>query len=256
MLLELNSNHFRPAGVYCQGWMYMKLCSKAHWLIFLALFTACSADQDDKSLLLIFSKDYDFNDSDHGWEAGFADYPAGPDSALFELKYDYTDQVTSILTKRSVMLQGNNLNRDLFMYLKKKVDRLEPNRDYTITFTVELASNCSSLSAGTPGAVYLKAGATGIEPYSIIEGGNFVMNIDKGNQEATGQDVISLGDIVTADKNSGYMLLTRNNTMANSRFVARTNPDGELWLIIGTDSSLEGTTTLFYTRINVVFSAS
>ena len=235
--------------------MNMKLCSKAHWLIFLALFSACSLDEDNKDLQ-IFSKDYDFSESEHGWKPGFADYPAGPDSALFELKYDYTDQVASILTKKSLMLQGNNLNRDLFMYLKKKVDRLEPNREYTITFSVELASNCSSLSTDSQGSVYLKAGAVNNEPFSLIEGGNYVMNIDKGDDAVAGQDVISMGDIVTANKNSGYVLLTRNNTMANSRYVARTDANGELWLIIGTDSNLEGTTTLFYTRVNVVFSAS
>src|SRR5688500_16048572 len=208
--------------------MNMKLCSKARWLIFLALFNACSDYEDDKGLL-IFSKDYDFNDSDHGWEPGFADYPASPDSALFELKYDYTDQV-GVLTKRSFMLQGNNLNRDLFMYLKKKVNNLEPNKDYTITFSVELASNCNSYSAGTTGAVYLKAGAVNIEPFSLIQGGEYVMNIDKGDESVAGRDVISLGDIVTPDKSSSLVLLTRNNTMANSRYVARANANGELWL--------------------------
>lgn len=231
----------------------MKLRSKAHWLMFLALFTACNHG-DDRGLL-IFSKDYDFNESDYGWEAGFADYPAGPDSALFELKYDYTDQV-GILTKRSFMLQGNNVNRDLFMYLKKRVDGLAPGKDYTITFSVELASSCASFSTLTSGAVYLKAGAVSTEPFSLIQGGDYVINIDKGDEGTGGQDVISLGDIVTSDKTSSLVLLTRNNTMANSRYVARTNENGELWLIIGTDSDLEGATTLFYTRVNVVFSAS
>ncbi|MEX1241302.1 MAG: hypothetical protein WEB30_16390 [Cyclobacteriaceae bacterium] len=232
----------------------MKLCSKVRWLIFLPLFSACSVDEDNKNLL-IFSKDYDFNDSDHGWKPGFADYPAGPDSALFELKYGYTEQV-GILTKRSVMLQGKNLNRDLFMYLKKKVDGLEPNKEYTVTFSVELASNCSSFTTDAQGSVYLKVGAVNTEPFSLVESGNYVINIDKGNEGTVGRDVILLGDIISGDKNSGLVLLTRNNTMANSRYVARTNANGELWLIIGTDSNLEGITTLFYTRVNIVFSAS
>jgi hypothetical protein len=68
--------------------------------------------------------------------------------------------------------------------------------------------------------------------------------------------MISLGDIATATNATGYTLVTRNNTMANSRYVAKTNADGELWLIVGTDSNYEGTTTVFYNRINVLFSAS
>ena len=82
------------------------------------------------------------------------------------------------------------------------------------------------------------------------------MNIDKGDEDKGGQDAISLGNIAETEKSSGLILLTRNNTMANSRYMARTNGNGELWLIIGTDSSMPGTTTLFYTRVNVVFSAS
>ena len=234
--------------------MNMKLGCRVHWLAFLALFSACSMDEDDKDLL-IFSKDYDFNESDHGWQAGFADYPAGPDSALFELKYNYTDQV-GLLTKRSVMLQGNNRNRDLFMFIKKKVDGLEPNREYTITFSVELASSADALYTDSQGSVYLKAGAVTTEPHSLIQGGDYVMNIDKGEAGQGGQDAISLGDIIAENKNSGLVLLTRNNTMANSRYIAETNDRGEIWLIIGTDSSMEGLTTLFYTRVNVVFSAS
>ena len=44
--------------------------------------------------------------------------------------------------------------------------------------------------------------------------------------------------------------------MANNRYVAKTNSDGELWLIVGTDATVEGTAKVFYTRITVVFSAS
>lgn len=31
---------------------------------------------------------------------------------------------------------------------------------------------------------------------------------------------------------------------------------GEIWLIIGTESGFEGITTVYYTRVNVVFSGT
>jgi hypothetical protein len=31
----------------------------------------------------------------------------------------------------------------------------------------------------------------------------------------------------------------------------RANPDGTFWLLVGTDSGFEGTTTLYYQRIGV-----
>lgn len=212
--------------------------------------------EDDTDALLIFSEKYDFSESDNGWLAGFSDYPAGPDdSTRYELKYAYTDQAAgSMLTKKSIMLSGNNLNRDLFMFVKKKVTGLGPNTDYTITFSVDLASTCSTLATATNGAVYLKAGAVSREPKKVIDGNYYVMNIDKGNEGTAGRDVISLGNIHTLGSNTGYALASRNNAVANSPYVATTNAEGELWIILGTDSNLEGTNSIFYKRVNIVFS--
>lgn len=237
----------------------MKLCSYVSGLFFLTALAACNLDEDESGSLLIYTHDFDFNESDHNWKPGFADFPAGPeDSTLFELQYAYTDQPSeSKLSKKSLMLSGNNLNEDLFMYVKKKVQGLSPATEYTITFNVELASNLHpTLYPATSGSVCLKAGATPVEPRSVIDANYFVMNIDKGNQTNSGEDMISLGDIRTPQSTSGYALISRNNTMANSRYVARSSSNGELWLIVGTDSDMTGIATVFYSRITVVFSAS
>jgi hypothetical protein len=66
---------------------------------------------------------------------------------------------------------------------------------------------------------------------------------------------IVLGDISVPYNTQGYALITRNNAV-NAPFIARSNSNGEIWLIIGTDSAFEGITTLYYTRVNVVFSTS
>lgn len=236
--------------------MIMKLRSNIFAIGFLLLGSACSLEESGRESMLIFLKDFDFSESDHEWVPGFSDYPAGPDdSARFELKYAYTEPLDeSLLTKRSVMLSGKNLNQDLFMYLKRKITRLQPNTDYIITFNVELASNLDYSQQNATGSVCLKAGATGQEPMSLKEGDYYVLNLDKGEVGKSGKDMISLGDIRTQSNTTGYTLISRNNTMANSRYVARSNSQGELWLVIGTDSSLEGTTTVFYSRVNIVFS--
>lgn len=221
------------------------------------IFWGCNLDDGGNTDLLIFTGDYDFNEERYGWAAGFADYPSSPeDSAQFELKSAYTEPIASKLTKRSVMLSGKNVNKDLFMYIKKKVDGLKPNTDYTLTFSVELASDLNAATTVSGGSLFLKAGATGSEPKSVIDAGTYVMNIDKGNQGVAGEDMVLLGDIRSETYNAAYSMVTRTNTMSNSRYMARTNADGELWLIVGTDSSLEGTTKVFYTRVKVVFSAS
>jgi hypothetical protein len=66
----------------------------------------------------------------------------------------------------------------------------------------------------------------------------------------------TLGEVLAPENVTGYSVIKRNNTMTNSRYVTKSNANGELWLIIGTDSGFAGTTTLYYTKVNVVFSAS
>ena len=233
----------------------MRLLCRVILMGFLSLLSACQSEEDKQAPLLIFSAIYDFNESDQGWDHGFADYPSSPaDSTLYELRYAYTD--TLVITK-AVMLSGKNINEDLFMFLKKKVTGLRPDTEYTITFSVELASNVkANMLDGSVKNVFLKAGATATEPKPFVESGYYVMNIDKGDQSTNGQDMTTLGEISIPQTSSGYAVITRNNTIANSRYVAKTSSNGDLWLIIGTDSGLEGTTTLYYTEIKVVFSAS
>lgn len=227
-------------------------------LLLICLLLVCGCrDEKEEPQLLLFTHDFDFNQGMHEWGGGFADFPADPvDSAQFELKYGYSEPVDSKLTKRSVMLSGKNVNRDLFMYLKKKIDGLQPHRDYTLTFNVELASDMNATVPSPGGAIYLKAGASGFEPETVSDGTNYVINIDKGNADFPGTDMISLGEISPTTSGTSYTLFTRNNSLVNSRYIARANAQGELWLVIGTDSSLEGRTSFYYTRINVVFSAS
>ena len=235
----------------------MKLVRIFILLMCLAIPSGCAFDESNVPELLLFTHDFDFNHGMHDWKAGFADFPADSlDSAQFELRSAYSEPVESKLTKRSVMLSGKNVNRDLFMYLKKKIEGLEPNRDYTLTFSVELALDLIAIIPSSGGALYLKAGASSFEPKSLIDGSNYVINIDKGNQDSPGSAMVSLGEISALTSGASYTVVTRNNSTINSRYVARTNARGELWLIIGTDSSLEGRTSLYYTRIHVVFSAS
>ena len=231
----------------------MKPCRFPFFLVFLIIFSGCTNDEPE---LQIITKDFDFNVEEYEWAPGFADYPAdSADSVQFELKYAYTEPVVSKLTKRSIMLSGNNVNKDLFMYIKKRIDGLRPNTDYTLTFSVELASDANLIQPAS-GSVFLKAGATHGEPKTVIEAGQYAMNIDKGDGATSGADLVSLGDLLTQGNYAGYTLITRTNTMANNRYVAKTNSDGELWLIVGTDATVEGTAKVFYTRITVVFSAS
>jgi hypothetical protein len=157
------------------------------------------------------------------------------------------------------MLSGNNHSDDLFMFVKKKITELKPGTEYTISFNVEFATNISAGLLGTGGSpgesVFLKAGAYHEEPDKRALNGYYAMNLDKGNQSTRGDNMIVIGTISSHNVYDAnyYTVETRNNITA---FTARSNQNGELWIIVGTDSGFEGVTTLYYTQITLVLSQS
>jgi hypothetical protein len=237
------------------------MCCKNISYLFLIILFGCSIDDDPS--VSVFTASFDFSESLDGWEADFVDLPTGEnDSAFYELKFAYTALPQNLGGKKSIMLSGNNHSDDLFMFIKRKVTGLVPNTTYTLVFEVEVASNAPQGSVGAGGSpggsVYLKAGATKIEPQKVVENDRFILNIDKGNQSMPGMNAIVLGDIAIPANASEYTLITRSNAASSSSpvFMAQTNNDGEIWLLVGTDSGFEGITTIYYTRINIIFSTS
>jgi hypothetical protein len=232
-------------------------CSKIFILALFWAFSGCDSAED--AGFELFSETYDFSRSDHDWVGGFSDFPTG-DSSFFELNTAYTAEPST--GQKSLMITGNNHSDDLFMYFKKKLSGFRPNTEYILTFDVEFATDAKLGSVGIGGSpgesVYFKVGATAQEPKSVIDVDYYVMNIDKGNQSTGGQDMIAIGNIAAPeDSGSGYVLVSRSNTENyNTPCIVRTNQNGEIWLILGTDSGFEGTTTLYYTKVSVVFSAS
>jgi hypothetical protein len=204
--------------------------------------------------LQIISHFYDFNDGDFGWVGGFSDYPVA-DSAAYELNFALSPLPANLGTGNALMLSGNNRSDDLFMYIKKKITGLKPLTEYRIGFEIKFATNAAKDAigiGGSPGqSVYMKAGATSKEPDKVIQNGYCVMNIDKGNQISGGKDMIFIGNIESSSPSAAYTVEDRNNSVS---FTATAGPDGELWIIAGTESGFEGTTTLYYTEIGVVFS--
>lgn len=224
------------------------------------LMGGCSLDEHADGLY-VSSDVSDLSAGLAGWQVDFAEYPATAyDSAQYELQFSYTELPDEVTERtHGVMMSGYNPGSGLFMFMKKKVTGLKPNTDYTLVFDVELASNASSglfgNSDGTGENVLLKGGASSMEPRKMIEGERYVLNIDKGYALDGGEDMTVLGNIAVAPNTTQYALISRTNANNYTPFLARSNSRGELWLIVGTDSSYLGITTVYYTRVNVVFSA-
>ena len=226
---------------------------KGLWVIlFLGVVFSCLPEQEVR----LYSVSYIFKDSASGWEGGFADYPvdttgyhlkAGLDTLPYNLNADST--------KKAILLSGINGSDDLFMFMKRKVSGLR-NTTYELLLNVRFASNAPTGAVGAGGApgesVYVKVGGSTIEPQAEIVDGYYRLNIDKGNQSAGGENMIVIGHVGVASTTTKYTLVVRNNNTSNGLYVT-TNSDGELWLIVGTDSGFEGKTALYYTQVDVLF---
>jgi hypothetical protein len=219
----------------------------------LAVFSFGCKD-DDEFVRPDSTFSFDFEQSAEGWEAGVADFPKDWDQSQLEFEFSH-DALPAEVDEEGMALQisGRNISDDLFMFVKKQVTGLEPNHTYRVTFQVELASKYPEQFfgiGGSPGAsVYLKAGGAAIEPMPVEEGNYISMNIDKGNQSEGGENMVVLGHIGIPGEEETYQLIRRDNLQHPIQIT--TDSNGSMWLLVGTDSGFEGTTTLYYNTIEV-----
>jgi hypothetical protein len=226
--------------------------SRSIALLLWAMLAGCSVGQDLPETGDQEDFSFDFRDGPQGWATGFADYPAGED-AFFELAAGYDTLPPEVGSGSALHLSGNNHSDDLFMFIKRRIDGLNPNQTYALRFDVEIASNAASGCVGIGGApgesVTLKAGASTIEPIADNHDGFLEMNVDKGNQASGGANALVLGDIAngrSCDDPPMYVLKSLDS--GDQTLQVTTDAAGGFWLFAGTDSGFEGTTSLYYTR--------
>jgi len=221
--------------------------------VFVFTIVACNNDNEDEMPNENFTFVYDFETDVDGWSGDFSDYHAGQDER-YELAFEYTTLPAPLdESEGSILLTGTNLSDDLFMFGKKKVTGLEAETMYRIAYNVQFASDVPDGTAGIGGSpgesVYVKAGATSIEPLPVENSESYYrMNIDKGNQSQSGNDMVVLGDFSNDTESDTYQLKLVSNT---SGLDVESDENGEIWLIVGTDSGFEGTTTIYINSIHV-----
>jgi len=198
-----------------------------------------------------------FTSDANNWIGDFADYPNDPGMLpLFKLEYTHSSLPAPLNTSDGAVKQsGANLSDDLFMFIKKKIGGLEPDKNYSVEIKVDFATNAGSNMIGIGGApgegVTIKAGAVSFEPVKVLNTSEnwYRMNIDKGNQTIGGVDMKVIGNFANGTNQNSYTIKQLSTTTPLS---AKANQQGEIWLIIGTDSGFEGVTTIFYNTIQVL----
>lgn len=214
--------------------------------IFLCLFILTSAAHA-KQLILNF----DFNRGAQGWIAGFADFPTG-ERAFYELQAGIRPLPPEISRLREgYMVNGNNHSDDLYMYLYRRLSRVNGLKpltsywvNYQITFNSDAPTGCFG-AGGAPGeSVYLKAGAINRRPTLFVDPQNYIRTT------FSHQPLVSnVANGISCEKElHSYRRLIKRQSRST---VVTTNRWGEMWLIVGTDSGFESTTKIYFEKIKV-----
>jgi hypothetical protein len=223
--------------------------------ILLSLIATSCAMQDEDAIS-IKTNTFDFNDGENGWKHGFSQYSITGDSAEAELKYAYADKPPSLPEGKSLMLSGKS-SSELFMFIKKELTDLRPETDYTITLNVEVASSAASQSNNPVSpSVFLKVGAVSYEPQTFKTADKVLINVDKGAEDEDGSEMLNIGNIIGANSFDYNLTLKSSSSKNPTPILARTDSNGSLWIIVGTDSNFQGTTTVFYSKVNVILTVT
>lgn len=243
-----------PFIFYFLNWSFMKRI--VMYVLALTAFTNSSCQNESISTLTpatgVLLND-SFTTTTNDWEGGYTDYST-PQDSLIKFKFEHTGLPKPLnIAQKALRLYGENRSDDLFMFVRRKLTNLAPNREYRLLFEVELASLYPASGFGAGGgpatSVMLKAGASTTKPERVKDGTYYKLNLDKGNQLEGGKDLVAIGNLANGKDVEEYALIQRSNT--GEPFTVKTDAKGEVWLIIGTDSGFEGNQSIYYNRIKV-----
>ncbi len=220
-----------------------------------AMLGGCSGNPTAPTDTLTFT--FDFRRGPQGFVAGFADYPPG-DADIYELTSDHRALPPPLPSEAALFISGVNRSDDLFMFFKGPVEGLLPGASYDVTVSVEIATDVPAGCFGVGGApgesVWVKAGATAVEPLAIRDGSYLRMNIDIGNQSAGGPQGVVLGNVANSRP------CEQSRQWQRKSFEGRPVPasvsiasSGRAWLFFGVDSGFEARTGIYFLRAEAAF---
>lgn len=201
---------------------------------------------------------FDFEKDDAGFTPIYADYPASEGAEEFyELQHDY-GKVPIDGAGNGIFISGNNHSDDLFMGYVKALEGFAPARTYHFTASFKLATDVEGGLVGVGGApgesVAVKCGITQTEPTALpMEHGGVVyyrLNIDAGRQGNGGKDMVVVGDMAKAENNRPSEYEFKEFT---AEFDIVANVLGKVYLVIGTDSGFEATTSYYLDDISITW---
>jgi len=200
---------------------------------------------------------FEFSDGEQGFVADFADYPPD-DEEIYELTSGYRPLPAPLDPESALFLSGVNRSDDLVMFYKGQVGGLVAGAAYSVSLSAEIATDTPAGCVGVGGApgesVWIKAGASEVEPLPVLRDSYLRMNIDIGNQSNGGGNAVVLGNMANSRSCEQPRQWERKSFQARSIPEPVTaSAEGRTWLFFGTDSGFESRTEVYFSRVTVTF---
>jgi hypothetical protein len=198
---------------------------------------------------------FTFPSSNDQWKGDFTDYPVGQE-VFYELAWGWENLPSPIeKLEKGLYLSGNNHSDDLFMFVRRKIIQLKPNTKYALTFSVLIESNIAAGAigiGGSPGeSLFFKVGGSTEEPKKSAVNDFYFLNVDKGNQAQGGNNALVIGNLANPAVDPEHPTYLPKELHSDYPLVVESNPKGELWIFLGTDSGFEGATKFYIAKVNV-----
>ncbi len=221
----------------------LTFCSMCLWLA-----TGCATEDSDvipiDSLRTAFfdrTIPFDFEENPQGWQGSFADYPLTLADTL-ALEFSYTILPENFEKRGSALRwSGFNFQNDLFMFAWRRIPNLSPNREYVLSFDVAIGYQVEGNEfrlRDHENRLHIKVGAINYEPRTAADEvlGRQMVNFDKGMQQSIdGRDMMWLGELIAGELKYKDKILTN----AEQRlFGIKSNEAGEIWVLVGVESSI------------------
>lgn len=208
------------------------------------------------------TREFAFERGAQGFVPLFADKPPGEEE-FYELDFAHEALPAPLAARRGLRLSGNNHSDDLAMLIKGALGGLQPDTLYALEIELELASNVPAGCLGVGGSpgegLYLRLGASTEEPLALPsavpgDDGWLRLNIDYGQQSQSGAnalivDVLSNSHSCDDSPEAPWELKTVSTR--GQDFGMRSDAQGRLWIIAGSDSAFEGRTDWYLTALRV-----
>ena len=225
-------------------------------LLALSMMTGCAslAKESDGAN----SVKFDFEKDDAGFTPIYADYPYSEGvEEFYEFQHNY-GKIPIDGAGNGIFISGNNHSDDLFMGYVKTLEGFAPAKTYHFSVSFKLATDVEGGLVGVGGApgegVTVKCGVTQTDPAALpVENGGITyyrLNIVAGRQSNGGKDMVVVGDMAKAENNRPGEYEFKEFT---AEFDTASNAQGEVYLVIGTDSGFEATTSYYLDDISITW---